>query len=67
MRRNELLKVYGMMRAGNYEQLDILRSGRGIQNAVKYRTNQKILETIEQSHSRHEHNGRQYLPPVRNA
>ena len=60
-----MLQVYGMLRARNVKQLNVLRPGRGIQNAVKNRTDQQILESVERTDRSHEQNRRQNLPPIR--
>src|SRR5258708_10369616 len=61
----ELLQVHGMMPAGNGKELYVLRTGRGIQDAIEYRTNQKIFKSIKRADSRHEHDGSQDLSPIR--
>ena len=65
MRRHELLEVDRVMRAGDHEELNVLRAGRGIQHPIKYGTNQQIFEGVESADGGHEQNRRKYLPPVR--
>ena len=64
MRRHQLLQGNGMVSDRNDKQLNIFRSGRGIQHPVKDGTNQQELEGIEGSDQCHQHNRRQYLPPI---
>ena len=54
-----------MMSNRHDKQLNIFRTSRRIQNAVKNRTNQQELEGIQRSHQRHQYHGTKNLPPIR--
>ena len=54
MRRDELLQVHRVMRAGDNEELNVLRPGRGIQNPIEHRADQQILERVESADRSHE-------------
>ena len=54
-----------MVRERNDKELNRFRSRRGIQYTVKDGTDQQKFERVERAHQCHQHNGRQYLPPVR--
>src|SRR4030081_955776 len=62
---HELLQVHGMMPAGNGEELYVLGTGRGIQDAIEYRPNQQIFKSIKRADSRHEQDGSQDVYPIR--
>src|SRR5207237_10600588 len=60
VRRDQLLQVQGIMSAGNAEKLNVAGSGGGIQNPIKDRADQQILECVEGPHGSHKHDRRQY-------
>ena len=62
---NELLQVDDVPAAGNGEQLDVVRSGRWIQDAVKDRPDQHQPKRLEEPNRRQQQHARQQLQPKR--